>query len=160
MTDVGKKLREKLKNNFEAALPEVAVDNISSDGTRKWLFRLADGNCVETVYIPEKNRATLCISSQVGCGLNCSFCATGAQGFNRNLELHEIMAQIWLAHKLVADYKELEGKVVKPTEKIISNVVFMGMGEPLLNYGNVQKVIDLLLELNRKSLIERYICML
>lgn len=146
MTDVGKKLREKLKNNFETVLPEVAVDNISSDGTRKWLFRLADGNCVETVYIPEKTRATLCISSQVGCGLNCSFCATGAQGFNRNLELHEIIAQIWLAHKLVADYNELEGKIVKPTEKIISNVVFMGMGEPLLNYANVQKVINLLLD--------------
>lgn len=136
MTNLSKSLRERLKEVAEIKSPEVVEQQQSSDGTRKWLVRLDKDNCVETVFIPEAGRGTLCISSQIGCALNCSFCATGKQGFNRNLTVSEIISQIWVANR------EL-GRDPKDT-RIISNVVLMGMGEPLLNFENVVKAIDLM----------------
>ncbi len=123
LTTFSKKLRERLQQEACIEWPEIAHDSLSNDGTRKWLLRLADGNCIEMVYIPEKNRGTLCISSQVGCALNCSFCATAQQGFNRNLSSAEIVAQVWIA----------KNSLNKTPNQSISNIVFMGMGEPLLN---------------------------
>jgi len=136
MTNLSKSLREQLNKVAEIRSPEVVEQQKSSDGTRKWLVRLDKDNCVETVFIPEAGRGTLCISSQIGCALNCSFCATGKQGFNRNLTVSEIIAQIWVANREM-------GRDPKDT-RIISNVVLMGMGEPLLNYENVVKAIDLM----------------
>ncbi len=138
MTNISKVLRQRLAEVAEVRAPEVAVDQLSEDGTRKWLMRLADGNCVETVFIPEDDRGTLCISSQVGCSLDCSFCSTARQGFSRNLSTAEILAQVWLATRLLDEEK-------RPGRKI-TNLVLMGMGEPLLNYENVVKVIDVLLD--------------
>jgi 23S rRNA (adenine2503-C2)-methyltransferase len=138
MTNLSKSLREKLFAFTEIQLPEVVYANQSLDGTFKWLLRLKDGNCIETVFIPEKNRGTLCVSSQVGCALNCSFCATGKQGFNRNLSLSEIIAQLWLAEHRLLPKKE--------TFKNITNVVMMGMGEPLMNFEPVVKAMSLMLE--------------
>ena len=130
MTDLSRDLRESLLPSVEVRLPEVVDDQVSADGTRKWVLRLADGNCIETVFIPEAERGTLCISSQVGCALDCSFCATARQGFNRNLSVAEIIGQVWLAHELLDDHQAGSGRT-------ISNIVFMGMGEPLLNFNNV-----------------------
>lgn len=142
MTDISKSLREKLKAVAEVTVLDVTVDKLSSDGTRKWLFDLGDvTNAIECVYIPEKNRGTLCISSQVGCILNCSFCSTGHQGFNRNLSTAEIVSQVFLAtHALLADEKTKD----KNQPRKITNIVLMGMGEPLLNYDNVMSAIDIL----------------
>jgi len=138
MTNLSKALRERLSVDAEIRAPEVVADQIATDGTRKWLLRLDDGNCIETVYIPEGDRGTLCVSSQVGCVLNCSFCATGHQGFNRNLSTAEIIAQLWAANRALG--RDPKG------ERIITNVVFMGMGEPLLNYENVLAAIRLMLD--------------
>ncbi len=124
MTDLSKALRQRLQERARATLPEVAADQQASDGTRKWVIRLADGNCVETVYIPEPKRGTLCVSSQVGCPMGCTFCATGDAGFARNLSAAEIVAQVHIARRHLA-------------EGAITNVVFMGMGEPLLNFDPV-----------------------
>jgi 23S rRNA (adenine2503-C2)-methyltransferase len=125
MTNLSKALREKLKQVAQVRTPKIVAEQVSSDGTIKWLLEVDNHNSVETVFIPEKNRGTLCISSQVGCALECSFCSTGQQGFNRNLENWEIIAQMWVANKALG---------CKPKEeRRISNVVFMGMGEPLLN---------------------------
>lgn len=143
MTSLSKKFRTYLHANAEIYLPTVAQDHISQDGTRKWLFQLVDGNCIETVFIPEAERGTLCISSQVGCSLNCRFCATGAQGFNRNLSFGEIISQVWLARHLLNASRNTT--VRDTTERIITNIVFMGMGEPLLNFDNVVAVMDLLM---------------
>jgi 23S rRNA (adenine2503-C2)-methyltransferase len=138
MTNLSKELRAKLKEVAVVAPPEVVTDQLAADGTRKWLLKLADGNCIETVFIPETDRGTLCVSSQVGCTLNCSFCATGHQGFNRNLTVAEIIGQLWVARAaLVRD-----GKGERP----ISNVVLMGMGEPLLNFDAVVAAIQLMRE--------------
>jgi 23S rRNA (adenine2503-C2)-methyltransferase len=134
MTNLSKSLRESLKAEACIDGPLVAADQRASDGTRKWLFELADGNRIESVYIPESERATLCISSQVGCALNCSFCSTAQQGFNRNLTTGEIISQLWMASRLLA----ADG------EASVSNVVFMGMGEPLLNLENVLAAINLM----------------
>ena len=134
MTNLSKSLREALKADACIEGPVVAADQRASDGTRKWLFELADGNRIESVYIPESERATLCISSQVGCALNCSFCSTAQQGFNRNLTTGEIISQLWMASRLLA----------ADNEPAISNVVFMGMGEPLLNFDNVLAAIHLM----------------
>jgi 23S rRNA (adenine2503-C2)-methyltransferase len=134
MTNLSKSLRESLKAGACIDGPLVAADQRASDGTRKWLFELADGNRIESVYIPEAERATLCISSQVGCALNCSFCSTAQQGFNRNLTTGEIISQLWMASRLLAADGELP----------VSNVVFMGMGEPLLNFDNVLAAINLM----------------
>jgi 23S rRNA (adenine2503-C2)-methyltransferase len=138
MTNISKVLRDDLQRCAAISLPEVAEDKLSDDGSRKWLFRMDDGNCIETVYIPEDERGTLCVSSQVGCMLNCSFCSTARQGFNRNLSSGEIIAQVWLAAQAL-------GQTVAGPRRI-SNVVLMGMGEPLLNYDNVIRAMRIMLD--------------
>lgn len=144
MTNLSKKFRDVLSEKAEVLLPEIILDKLSDDGTRKWLMKLPDGNSVETVFIPEATRGTLCISSQVGCSLNCTFCATGAQGFNRNLTIGEIIGQVWLARHLLNESRSL---TVRDTEaRIITNVVFMGMGEPMLNFDNVVVTMNLLMD--------------
>ena len=138
MTDLGLSLRQTLSERAMLALPEKAGEQISEDGTWKWLFRLEDGNCIETVFIPEDDRGTLCVSSQVGCTLNCTFCATARQGFSRNLQASEIIGQLWLAGRLLAD--------AGYGPRAVTNVVMMGMGEPLLNYDAVVSAIRLMLD--------------
>ena len=135
MTDLSKGLREKLQEVAEVRVPEAVTDQRSDDGTRKWLLRLDGSNAVEVVLIPEKSRDTLCVSSQVGCALECSFCSTGVQGFNRNLETAEIIGQLWYVNR-VLDAEE--------TGRQVTNVVFMGMGEPLLNFRNVMPAAELM----------------
>ncbi|MDE2053308.1 MAG: 23S rRNA (adenine(2503)-C(2))-methyltransferase RlmN [Xanthomonadaceae bacterium] len=136
MTDLGKSLREKLPEVAMVAPPKALLDKASSDGTRKWLLGMDAGNAVETVYIPEPMRGTLCVSSQIGCGLNCRFCSTGTQGFNRNLATSEIIGQVWHAAKQLGN--------VTHQQRRITNVVMMGMGEPLLNFDNVVKAMSLM----------------
>jgi len=136
MTDLGKSLREKLPEVAVVAPPKALLDKASSDGTRKWLLGMDAGNAVETVYIPEPTRGTLCVSSQIGCGLNCTFCSTGTQGFNRNLAASEIIGQVWHAAKQLGN--------VTHQQRRITNVVMMGMGEPLLNFDNVVKAMSLM----------------
>ncbi|MCW9046531.1 MAG: 23S rRNA (adenine(2503)-C(2))-methyltransferase RlmN [Gammaproteobacteria bacterium] len=138
MTNISKSLRAQLKEKACIKPLTVIVDQISKDGTRKWVMGLDDNNQIEAVYIPEDDRGTLCISSQIGCALDCSFCSTGRQGFSRNLTVAEILSQIWLATRLLDEEK-------KPGRKI-TNIVLMGMGEPLLNYENVMKAIDVMLD--------------
>lgn len=138
MTNLSKSLRQKLQDSAEIKVPEVILERSSADGTYKWLLRLDDGNAIETVYIPEKTRGTLCVSSQVGCALNCSFCSTGKQGFNRNLSLAEIIAQVWIAVRTLAP----EGL---DKNHAVTNVVMMGMGEPLLNYKPVVDAMALMM---------------
>ena len=139
MTNLNKKLREKLKQVAEVRAPEVRTQQQSSDGTIKFVMTLFDGQDVETVWIPERDRATLCVSSQVGCALECTFCSTGAQGFNRNLNVAEIIGQVWRVNQLLGAY----GKTgIKP----VTNVVMMGMGEPLLNMNNVVPAMELMLD--------------
>ncbi len=136
MTNLSKTLRAKLEQNTCIAPPKIISEQKSEDGTRKWLLQIDDGNSVETVFIPENDRGTLCISSQVGCPLECKFCSTGQQGFNRNLSTSEIIGQVWAANKTLGYFEN--------DKRIITNIVFMGMGEPLLNYDNVLKAINLL----------------
>ena len=136
MTDLGKPLRDKLGEVAEIVPPKGLFDTTSVDGTRKWLLGVDAGNAVETVYIPEPTRGTLCVSSQIGCGLNCRFCATGAQGFNRNLATSEIIGQVWHAAKQLGN--------VTHQQRRITNVVMMGMGEPLLNFDNVVRAMSLM----------------
>jgi 23S rRNA (adenine2503-C2)-methyltransferase len=141
MTDIAKELRGELAEVFTLDRPEIVTEQVSVDGTRKWLLRLADGKEVETVYIPEEDRGTLCISSQVGCTLTCSFCHTGTQRLVRNLTAGEIVGQIILARDRIGDWPgaEAEDKRGLPgTERKITNVVLMGMGEPLYNFDNVR----------------------
>lgn len=138
MTDLSKTLRSLLLKDAEIKFPEIASEQISEDGTIKWLLRVGDNNAIETVYIPEATRGTLCISSQVGCALDCTFCATARQGFNRNLSAAEIIGQVWVADQQLR--RLYDGK------QMLTNVVFMGMGEPLLNFNNVLPVINLLLD--------------
>ena len=142
MSDLSKALRARLGKVAEIRLPAVALDQRSDDGSRKWLLQLADGNCIEAVYIPERDRATLCVSSQVGCGLNCSFCSTAQQGFNRNLTTAEIIGQVLVASRLLA----ADGISCNENGRAISNVVMMGMGEPLLNFDNVVPAMRLMLD--------------
>ena len=139
MSDLSRATRTRLLECTTAELPAVELDQRSKDGTAKWLFELADGNRIETVYIPEANRGTLCVSSQVGCALDCSFCSTGRQGFNRNLTVSEIIGQLWLATALLAQ---------DPSSRHhrITNVVMMGMGEPLLNYNRLIPSLRLMLD--------------
>jgi len=136
MTDLSKSLRAQLKNDAEIVPPEVQARQDSKDGCVKWLFSSGSGQAVETVFIPEADRGTLCISSQVGCALDCAFCATGAQGFNRNLTSAEIIGQV--RHAI----RELPRR--ENGDAAVTNVVFMGMGEPLANYRNVVPVLELL----------------
>ena len=138
MNNISKSLRDQLETLAEIKAPEVVLDELSNDGTRKWVLKLDDGNQVETVYIPESDRGTLCVSSQVGCALDCSFCSTGRRGFNRNLTSAEIIAQVWLATRLVDEEK-------KPGRKV-TNVVLMGMGEPLLNFDNVVTAVHIMMD--------------
>ena len=122
MTDISKGLRQYLGEKTVFQLPEIVAQQASGDGTRKWLLRIDALNCIETVFIPENDRGTLCISSQVGCPLDCSFCSTGKQGFNRNLRVSEIIGQLWLASRELGSFQQ--------QRRIITNVVMMGMGEP------------------------------
>jgi len=139
MSNLSKSLRDRLGNVAEVRLPEIVGCQRSQDGTHKWLFKLDCGNCIETVFIPEAKRGTLCVSSQVGCALNCSFCSTGKQGFNRNLSTAEIIGQVWLA---VRELSKSQGE----HDKQITNVVMMGMGEPLLNFDNVIAAMDIMMD--------------
>lgn len=138
MSNIGKALREKLTEIACIKAPEVIQQWDSTDGTRKFLIRVGGGNAIETVYIPESDRGTLCVSSQVGCSLDCSFCATGKQGFNRDLSAAEIIGQVWLAAHSFGQFGE-------NAERKITNVVFMGMGEPLLNFDNVVDAMNLMM---------------
>ncbi|MCK5896134.1 MAG: 23S rRNA (adenine(2503)-C(2))-methyltransferase RlmN [Cocleimonas sp.] len=147
MSNVSKALRTELHDFAEIRAPEIVLDKASTDGTHKWLLRLEDGNCIETVYIPEKDRGTLCVSSQVGCALDCTFCSTARQGFNRNLTVGEIIGQLWAAKRSLQTHTD--------NERIISNVVMMGMGEPLLNFANVIDAMRLMLDDNAYGLSKR-----
>jgi len=164
MTDLSKALRNRLNLVCEIKAPEITETFLSSDGTRKWLMRVEGGSLIETVFIPEENRGTLCVSSQVGCALNCTFCSTATQGFNRNLTVAEIIGQVWLANKslqedcrgrspcrpMPTNALSLSGPMPKnesnspPLANRITNIVMMGMGEPLLNYDAVVKAMSLM----------------
>ncbi|HEU4924472.1 MAG TPA: 23S rRNA (adenine(2503)-C(2))-methyltransferase RlmN [Burkholderiales bacterium] len=143
MTDLARELREKLAAGARVEPPLIVGDTLAADGTRKWLLKVDGANAVEAVFIPEPGRGTLCVSSQAGCVLDCAFCSTGKQGFNRNLTTAEIIGQLWLANRL------LEG------ERPVTNVVMMGMGEPLLNLDNVLPALRLMLEDNAYGLSRR-----
>ena len=143
MTDLSKALRANLQNHSAIQFPDIISEQISADGAIKWLLGVSrqnhdHSNAIETVYIPESSRGTLCISSQVGCALDCTFCATARQGFNRNLSAAEIIGQVWLADQRL--------RVLNNGRRLLTNVVFMGMGEPLLNFNNIMPVINLLLD--------------
>jgi 23S rRNA (adenine2503-C2)-methyltransferase len=139
MTNLGKRLRERLTEIADIRLPEKVSCQKSKDGTHKWLLKLACGNCIETVFIPEKKRGTLCVSSQVGCALNCTFCSTAKQGFNRNLTVAEIIGQVWVAVRELSQHKGAH-------DKRVTNVVMMGMGEPLLNFDHVVSAMDIMMD--------------
>lgn len=139
MTNMSKSLREKLSAIAEIRGPEVIYDQTSKDGTRKWVMRMENGNSVETVLIPDGQRGTLCVSSQIGCSLDCTFCSTGKRGFNRNLTAAEIIGQVWVARKAFMPFEP-------GPDRPITNVVMMGMGEPLLNFDNVVDAMDLMME--------------
>ena len=148
MTNLSKSLREKLHESAEICLPEVVSCQDSSDGTRKWLIKVEGGSCIEMVYIPEKDRGTLCVSSQIGCALDCSFCATGKQGFNRDLSTAEIIGQLWIAAE---SFDQFGTK----SPRRVTNVVMMGMGEPLMNFDNVVDAMNLMMEDNAYGLSKR-----
>ena len=153
MSDLAKVFRQKLSECAVIHPPEIVSDHTASDGTRKWLLSTGTGNAVEMVFIPEPNRGTLCVSSQVGCALACSFCSTGRQGFNRNLNVAEIIGQLWLANRLLAtDAQDVLSHVApaqagnQETRRPVTNVVMMGMGEPLANFENLVTALDLMLD--------------
>ena len=148
MTDAAKSLREKLAVFARIEAPQVVGDSVSEDGTRKWLIKVDGSNSVESVFIPETRRGTLCVSTQAGCVLDCAFCSTGKQGFNRNLTTAEIIGQLWIARR------EL-GSGSQASERIVTNVVMMGMGEPLLNLDNVIPALRLMLDDNAYGLSRR-----
>ncbi|MDR5813632.1 MULTISPECIES: 23S rRNA (adenine(2503)-C(2))-methyltransferase RlmN [unclassified Caballeronia] len=155
MTDLAKSLREKLKGRANMAMPDIIQDHVSADGTRKWLIDVGNGNAVETVFIPEETRGTLCVSSQAGCAVNCRFCSTGKQGFSRNLTTGEIIGQLRMAE--FALRKSLGRDVGGPGkgERVVTNVVMMGMGEPMLNYDAVVPAMRLMLDDNAYGLSRR-----
>ena len=136
MTDLGKALRAKLEAHAEVRVPQIQFEKPSTDGTHKWLLAMDGKNAIETVYIPDKNRGTLCVSSQVGCALNCQFCSTATQGFNRNLSTAEIIGQVWVAAKHLGN--------VPHKQRRLTNVVMMGMGEPLMNFDNVVRAMSIM----------------
>jgi len=144
MTDVAKSFRLTLKESAAIITPEISFDHLSGDGTRKWLLNVGEKNGIESVFIPEEGRGTLCVSSQVGCALECTFCSTGRQGFNRNLTAGEIIGQLWLANKMLRDQDTYSG--LDPEGRIITNVVMMGMGEPLTNYKHVVQALEMMLD--------------
>ena len=145
MTNLAKPLRAMLDERFEIALPEMVRREVSSDGTRKYLVRLEGGHEVETVYIPEEGRGTLCVSSQVGCTLSCSFCHTGTQALVRNLTAGEIVGQVMLARDDLGEWPEA-GRVPKDETRLLSNIVLMGMGEPLYNFENVRDAMRIVMD--------------
>jgi 23S rRNA (adenine2503-C2)-methyltransferase len=147
MSDLAQALRTKLAQTASIQAPSIVGDTTASDGTRKWLLKVDGANAVEAVFIPETRRGTLCVSSQAGCVLDCKFCSTGKQGFNRNLTTAEIVGQLWLANKLLKEQNH--------GERPITNVVMMGMGEPLLNLDNVVPALRLMLEDNAYGLSRR-----
>jgi 23S rRNA (adenine2503-C2)-methyltransferase len=134
MTNLSKVLRANLKENCCIETPEIITEQIASDGTRKWVIQMGCNNRIETVFIPEEKRGTLCVSSQIGCALACPFCSTAQQGFNRNLSVFEIIGQLYVAQNRLG------------AEKRITNVVMMGMGEPLLNFENVVSAMNLMMD--------------
>ncbi len=147
MTNLSKSLRDWLHKNATIQLPEMLNEEISTDGTRKWLLKVDDKNAVETVFIPENDRATLCVSSQAGCALDCTFCATARQGFAGNLTAAQIISQLWFAeHRLRTQFNK---------RRVIGNVVFMGMGEPLANFDNVVTAIRIMMDDNAYGLGKR-----
>ena len=148
MTDLAKSLRAKLADIATIQAPEVIFRKPSTDGTRKWVCKMPDGNAVEAVYIPEAKRGTLCVSSQVGCMLTCTFCSTGTQGFNRNLSSAEIIGQLWVAARELSQENGHH-------DRQVTNIVMMGMGEPLLNYDNVIPAMDLMLDDHAYGLSKR-----
>ncbi|MBT8140331.1 MAG: 23S rRNA (adenine(2503)-C(2))-methyltransferase RlmN [Gammaproteobacteria bacterium] len=154
MTDLSVALREKLANVAEISAPDIVSQRDSKDGTRKWVLRVSGGSCVETVYIPEADRGTLCVSSQVGCSLDCSFCATGKQGFMRDLGAAEIIGQLWLAKHSFNTY-DASRELADGEHGKITNVVMMGMGEPLLNFDNVVSAMNLMMDDNAHGLSKR-----
>ncbi|MRR50145.1 MAG: 23S rRNA (adenine(2503)-C(2))-methyltransferase RlmN [Rhodocyclaceae bacterium] len=147
MTDIAKSLRDKLKAESLVAAPAIVSDRLSDDGTRKFLFDVGGGNAVETVFIPEDDRGTLCISTQAGCALDCAFCSTGKQGFNRNLTTAEIVGQLWQVNRALG--MDPRG------DRLVSNVVLMGMGEPLANFDNTVAALRLFLDDNAYGLSRR-----
>jgi 23S rRNA (adenine2503-C2)-methyltransferase len=157
MTDLAKSLREKLKGRASLDMPAIVRDHVSTDGTRKWLIDVGNSNAVETVYIPEENRGTLCVSSQAGCAVNCRFCSTGKQGFSRNLSTGEIIGQLRMAEFALRASKS--GSYGVPNngkaDRVVTNVVMMGMGEPLLNYDAVVPAMRLMLDDNAYGLSRR-----
>jgi 23S rRNA (adenine2503-C2)-methyltransferase len=157
MTDLAKSLREKLKGRASLDMPAIVRDHVSTDGTRKWLIDVGNSNAVETVYIPEENRGTLCVSSQAGCAVNCRFCSTGKQGFSRNLSTGEIIGQLRMAEFALRASKS--GVYGVPNagkaDRVVTNVVMMGMGEPLLNYDAVVPAMRLMLDDNAYGLSRR-----
>ncbi len=171
MSDLAKTLREKLAQAAVVAAPPVISDGVSEDGTRKWLLDVGNGNAVETVFIPETSRGTLCISTQAGCTLACEFCSTGKQGFNRNLTVAEIVGQLWMANRALgaASESEREGNNERGAcgdrqginergacgDRVVSNVVLMGMGEPLLNFDNLIPALRVMLDDNAYGLSRR-----
>lgn len=148
MTNISKALRQKLAEVADIREPEVVLEKISTDGTRKWVIRMDGGSSIEMVLIPEGSRKTLCVSSQVGCALDCSFCSTGKQGFNRNLSTAEIIAQLRVAIRSFGPFDPKD-------ERRVTNVVFMGMGEPLLNFDNVVAATELMMDDNAYGLSKR-----
>ena len=163
MSDLAKLLRQKLAACATIEVPRTVADATAADGTRKWLIEVGNGNAVESVFIPEANRGTLCVSSQAGCALDCKFCSTGKQGFNRNLTTAEIIGQLWIASRALArdadgtpegGAGEAPGATPKG-ERLISNVVMMGMGEPLANFDNVVAAMRLMLDDNAYGLSRR-----
>jgi len=161
MTDLARDFRQQLGQNCVVAAPGVQTEQRSSDGTRKWLFDVGGNNAVETVFIPEDDRGTLCISSQAGCTVACPFCSTGYQGFNRNLTTAEIIGQLWYAKRVLeadldsARISRPDGSPAIQPQRVISNVVMMGMGEPLLNYDQVLGALRLMLDDNAYGLSRR-----
>ena len=148
MTNISKGLRESLAEVAEVVMPEVVSCQDSVDGTRKWLIKVDGGSCIEMVYIPERDRGTLCVSSQIGCALDCSFCATGKQGFARDLTTAEIIGQLWIAAK---SFDQFDTK----NPRRVTNVVMMGMGEPLMNFNNVVDAMSLMMDDNAYGLSKR-----
>jgi 23S rRNA (adenine2503-C2)-methyltransferase len=153
MTDLAKSLRDKLVSRACVKSPTIISDHTSSDGTRKWLLDVGQGNAIETVFIPEENRGTLCISTQAGCAVNCRFCSTGKQGFNRNLTVSEIIGQLWMAEFELRKTKGIPAG--HKGERQITNVVMMGMGEPLLNFEPTVTALKLMLDDNAYGLSRR-----
>jgi len=147
MTNLSKAMREKLHSISKISVPDIIEQQVSDDGTIKWLFSLENGNAIETVFIPEDDRGTLCVSSQIGCALECTFCSTAQQGFNRNLSTAEVIGQVWAANQAM--------KVMPRNQRVISNVVLMGMGEPLLNFNSVVSAMNIMMDDNAYGLSKR-----